>query len=326
MGYGHLTIDEREVILKMRARQASMQQIGDRLGRSKGTISRELLRNVSSARDYKPHLAQRYYEKRRRNSREPYRLEKDTQLREYVQKKLKQYWSPEQISGRLNRDYGMDISHVTIYSWIYRNRNEGGDLYKYLRQSHCRRRKRGSGEDRRGQMPDRRMIDRRPKVANERKRIGDWESDTIEGRKGSGYIATYVERKARYTVAAKVSDKSAETVTKMTLEAMKKLPPEKVRTMTFDNGKEFAGFKELEEGLNMRSYFARPYHSWERGTNENTNGLLRQFFPKGMDFSKVLKTDVDSALELLNNRPRKCLSYRAPTEVFWSKPMCCASD
>jgi len=127
-------------------------------------------------------------------------------------------------------------------------------------------------------------------------------------------------------VAVKVSDKSAQTVTEATLTVMKKLPPEKIRTMTFDNGKEYAGFKDLKRGLGMRSYFARPYHSWERGTNENTNGLLRQFFPKGMDFSTVLKTDVDRALKLLNNRPRKCLNYRTPTEVFWSNPMRCASD
>jgi len=326
MGYRHLTIDEREVILKMRAQEASMQQIGDSLGRSKGTISRELSRNISSTQDYKPHLAQWYYQQRRGDSKEPYRLEEDVFLRKYVEKKLTEYWSPEQISGRIRKDQGIQISPLTIYSWIYRNRTEGGTFYQYLRQSHRRRRKRRSGEDRRGQMPDRRMIDERPQVVNERKRIGDWEGDTVEGSKGSGLIATHVERKTRYTVAVKVADKSAETVTKATIAAMKKLPPEKVKTMTFDNGKEFAGFKELERGLDMRSYFTRPYHSWERGTNENTNGLLRQFFPKGMDFGTILQLDVDRALELLNNRPRKCLNYRTPTEVFWSKPRCCASD
>jgi len=326
MGKGHLSIEEREVILKMQAQQASMQDIGDRLGRSKGTISRELSRNVSSTGEYKPHLAQRYYEKRRQESKQPYRLEEDAWLRGYVQEKLRKYWSPEQISGRLHRAKGIDISAVTIYSWIYRNRIEGGEFYQYLRQSHRRRRKRRGGEDRRGQMPDRRMIDKRPKVVNERKRIGDWEGDTVEGSKGSGLIATHVDRKARYTIAVKVDDKSADTVTRATLSAMQKLPPEKVRTMTFDNGKEFAGFKALERGLGMRSYFARPYHSWERGTNENTNGLLRQFFPKGMDFGTIIQSNVDRALELLNNRPRKCLNYRTPTEVFWGKPVRCASD
>ena len=326
MGYGHLNIDERESILKMRTKDKSMRQIGDEMCRSAGTISRELRRNVSSTHEYKPHLAQRYYERRREESKEPYRLEEDVFLREYVEKKLKKCWSPEQISGRIRKDQGVQICPVTIYSWIYRNRTEGGEFYKYLRQNHRWRRKRRSGEDRRGQMPDRRMIDKRPKVVNERKRIGDWEGDTVEGCKGSGFIATHVERKTRYTVAVKVADKSAETVTKATIAAMRKLPPEKVKTMTFDNGKEFAGFKELERGLDMRSYFARPYHSWERGTNENTNGLLRQFFPKGMDFGKIMQSDVDIALELLNNRPRKCLNYRTPTEVFWSKPKCCASD
>ena len=326
MGYRHLSIDEREVILKMRAQQASMQQIADYLGRNAGTISRELSRNVSSTHDYKPHLAQGYYQKRRDASKQSYRLEDDASLRAYVKINLKKYWSPEQISGRVKKEQGVDISPVTIYSWIYRHRDEGDQLHKYLRQAHRHRRKRRGGQDHRGQMPDRRMIDKRPKVVSKRKRIGDWESDTVEGRKGSGFIATHVDRKARYTVAVKTEDKSTDTVTRATFEAMKKLPPEKVKTITFDNGKEFAGFKELERWLDMRSYFAWPYHSWERGTNENTNGLLRQFFPKGMDFRPIRQSDLDKAVVLLNNRPRKCLSYRTPTEVFWGKPVCCASD
>jgi len=326
MGYVHLSIDEREVILKMRAQEASRRQIGELLGRDAGTISRELSRNVSSTGDYKPHLAQRYYEKRREASKEPSRLEQDVSLRSYVEKKLKEYWSPQQISGRVRKDRGIHISHVSIYGWIRRNRALGGELFRYLRQGHRCRRKRYGSDDRRGQIPDRRMIDRRPQVVNDRKRIGDWEGDTVEGRKGSGFIATHVERKSRYTVAVKVADKSADSVTAATLKAMQKLPRNKVKTMTFDNGKEFAGFKELEAGLSMTSYFARPYHSWERGTNENTNGLLRQFFPKGLDFSTVEQDEVDKAEELLNNRPRKCLNYRTPAEVLWHKPRCCASD
>ena len=318
MGYGHLSIDERESIMKMVAQGLSYSQIGERLRRHKGTISREWRRNVSSTGEYKAHVAQRYYRRRRAASKTPYRLEEDGKLRRYVRNKLRQYWSPEQISGRLHRERKINLSPVTIYSWIRRERSAGGTLYRYLRQSHRRRRKRRGGEDHRGQMPDRRMIDQRPQVVNARGRIGDWESDTVEGRKGSGYIATHVERKARYTVAAKVADKSADTVTRATMKSMKKLPAEKVKTVTFDNGKEFAGFKRLEAGLKMRSYFARPYHSWERGTNENTNGLLRQFFPKGMDFSTIGPSEVDRASQLLNNRPRKCLNYRTPAEVFWS--------
>lgn len=326
MDYGHLSIDERESIMKMVAQGYSFGEIAERLGRHKGTISREWRRNISSTGQYQPHLAQRYYQRRRAAAKEPYRLEEDGRLRRYVRSKLQRYWSPEQISGRIQKEYQIVISPVTIYSWIYRNREPGDELYKYLRQSHRRRRKRRGSQERRGQIPDRRMIDKRPKVVNERKRIGDWEGDTVEGSKGSGYITTHVERKARYTVAVKVEDKSADTVTQATLKAMKKLPPEKVKTITFDNGKEFAGFKQLERGLKIRSYFAWPYHSWERGTNENTNGLLRQFFPKGMDFRQVHQPELDKAVDLLNNRPRKCLNYRTPTEVFWSKPMCCASD
>jgi IS30 family transposase len=326
MGYRHLNIDEREVILKMGAQQIGMRQIAERLGRNAGTISRELSRNVSSTGEYKPHLAQRYYDDRRAVSKKPYRLEEDPSLCRYVKTKLKQYWSPEQISGILKTERRIDISPVTIYNWIYREEQKAKAMWKFLRQGRRRRRKHRNSPDRRGQMPGRRMIEKRPKVANERKRIGDWEGDTIEGSKGSGFIVTQVERKSRYAVAVKVEDKSAETVTKATLKKMKKLPPETIKTMTFDNGKEFAGFKELERELEMRSYFARPYHSWERGTNENTNGLLRQFFPKGMDFSTILESDIDNVLKLLNNRPRKCLSYRTPTEVFWQSPKRCASD
>jgi IS30 family transposase len=326
MGYQHLNIDEREVILKMQAQQASLDEIGQRLRRSKGTISREMSRNVSSTGDYKPHLAQQYYQKRRRESKEPYRLEEDDRLRGGVQEKLKEYWSPEQISDVFRKYRGITISPVTIYSWVYRGRAKGSNDYTYLRQSHKKRRKRRAGQDRRGQMPDRRMIDKRPNVVNERRRIGDWESDTVEGAKGSGFIVTHVDRKSRYTVAVKVDDKSAQTVTRAIRAKMGQLPPDKVRTMTFDNGKEFAGFKELERALGMRSYFAHPYHSWERGTNENTNGLLRQFFPKGMDFGTITQADVDKAEALLNNRPRKCLTYRTPTAVFWGKPKRCASD
>jgi IS30 family transposase len=322
MGYHHFNIDEREVILKMRAQQASLEEIGRRLNRPKGTISRELRRNVSSTGDYKPHLAQRYYEQRRVESKEPYRLERNSSLRSYVQTRLKKYWSPEQISDSIKGK----ISPLTIYSYIYRDQASGGSLYRFLRRSHRWRRKRRKRPDHRGQMPDRRMIDRRPKVANERRRVGDWEGDTVEGSKGSGFIVTHVDRKSRYMVAAKVADKSSQAVNRAICARMKSLPADKIKTITYDNGKEFAGFKELEHTLGMRSYFAHPYHSWERGTNENTNGLLRQFFPKGMDFRTITQADIDKVEELLNNRPRKCLTYRTPNEVFWSKPKRCASD
>ena len=325
MGYEHLNIDERESILKMHSEEKSFGQIADYLGRSKGTISRELSRNRSSTGEYKPHLAQRYYNKRRAESKQPYRLETDGKLRQYICKELKEYWSPQQISGRLNRDRKIDVSPVTIYSWIRRDKTEGGTLYKFLRQGHRKRRKRYGSQEKRGQIPDRRSIDKRPNVVNERKRIGDWESDTVLGKSRGSHIASHVERKSRYTIVGKMKDNSAQSMNLATEHAFRQIPAEKLKTMTFDNGKEFAGFKELEQLLSMRSYFAHAYSSWERGTNENTNGLLRQFFPKGTDFHQVSQRLVDKVVELLNNRPRKCLNYRTPAEVFWRRKRYCAS-
>jgi len=322
MGYRHLNIDEREVILEMRAKRRNLQEIAEKLGRNKGTISRELTVNKSSTGEYKPHLAQRYYRRRRGDSKEPYRLQ-DKRLAKYVCKKLKQYWSPEQISGRLKVDYAknqqMRISPVTIYSWIEADKKQGGKLYKYLRQGKRKRRKRYGSTERRGQIPDRRMIDERPKAVEKRSRIGDWESDSVVGKSSGSYIATHVERKSRYLVAARLKDKSAESMNQTTIKAFGKIESSTLKTMTFDNGKEFAGFKELEDALEIKTYFAKPYHSWERGTNENTNGLIRQFFPKGTDFAEITKSELDKKVELLNNRPRKCLRYRTPAEVFWSR-------
>jgi IS30 family transposase len=326
MGYRHLSIDERDVILKMVAQQSSLQTIGAALGRDPGTISREVRRNIHSSGEYRPNRAQQMYERRRAESKEPYRLEEDAWLGNYVLGKLKRYWSPEQISGRLQRDRGIVVSPGTLYRWIYRDHaGGGGTLWRYLRRHH-RRRRRHRGSERRGQIAGRRMIDRRPKVVEARRRIGDWESDTVEGGKGLGLLATHVERKSRYTVAVKVSDKSAPTVTRATVKGLRRIPVQKRKTMTLDNGKEFSGFAQMERRLGIRIYFAHPYHSWERGTNENTNGLLRQFFPKGTDFTQVTDSEVDRVERLLNNRPRKCLGYRTPAEVFWDKPKCCASD
>lgn len=319
MGYRHLNIDEREVILEMRAKGKNLQDIAENMGRNKGTISRELTRNKSSTGKYKPHLAQRYYRRRRSDSRQPYRL-KDKRLVNYVRKKLKQYWSPQQISGRLKVDYPkneqMRISPVTIYSWIEADKKEGGKFYQYLRQGKRKRRKRYGSTDRRGQIPDRRSIDERPKVVDRRSRIGDWESDSVVGKSRASYIATHVDRKSRYLVASKLKDKSAKSMNQATIKSFRNIETDKIKTMTFDNGKEFAGFKELEKALETKTYFAKPYHSWERGTNENTNGLVRQFFPKGTDFDEITKSELDKKVELLNNRPRKCLRYRTPAEVF----------
>ena len=322
MGYGHLTIDERESILKMRSERKDMTDIAKQLGRNKGTISRELSRNISSTGEYKPHLAQRYYRKRRTESKEPYLLEENGRLRRYVVVKLKKYLSPEQISGRIEVEYPDDtlmrVSPLTIYSWIQRDKEAGGRFYTYLRQGHRKRRKKHGSSRTQGQIPDRRPISDRPKVVESREDIGHWEGDTVVGKSHGSFVATHVERKSRYLLVGKAGDKTAESVNAITKQLFRKIPKSKRKTMTFDNGKEFAGFKELENAVGFCCYFADPYSSYQRGTNENTNGLLRQFFPKGTDFNQISEEEIDKVAALINNRPRKCLNYRTPHEVLWS--------
>ncbi|ARN57769.1 IS30 family transposase [Sedimentisphaera salicampi] len=322
MGYKHLNINERECILKMQAKGKNLSQIAEYLGRNKGTISRELSRNVSSTGDYKPHLASRYYNKRRTASKQPYRLEQNGRLCRLVINKLEQYHSPEQIAARLKIDYPyeqeMRVSHLTIYSWIKRDKAAGGDYYKYLRQGHRKRRKKHGSSDKRGRIPERAPISERPAVVDKRSRIGDWEGDTVSGKGHGSFVATHVERKTRYLLVGKMDDKSAASMNVTTKRIFRKIPKFKRKTLTVDNGKEFGGFKEMERMVGLCCCFADPYSSYQRGTNENTNGLLRQFFPKGTDFKKVSKAEIDKAVSLINNRPRKCLNYRTPNEVLWS--------
>ena len=322
MGYRHLTIDERESILKMLSEQKDMTHIAESIGRDKGTISRELSRNRCSTGEYKPHLAQRYYTKRRDASKQPYRIEQNGRLRQYVRNKLKLYWSPEQIAARLEIDHPdapqMRISPLVIYNWVQRDKNAGGTLYKYLRQGHRKRRKKRGSLNNQGQIPDRRPISERPKAVDKREELGHWEGDTVVGKFHSSFVASHVERKSRYLLVGRTDDKSADSMNATTRRLFRKIPLSKRKTMTFDNGKEFAGFKALEKAVGFCCYFADPYSSYQRGTNENTNGLLRQFFPKGTDFNTISEEEIDKAAALLNNRPRKCLNYRTPHEVLWS--------
>ena len=322
MGYRHLNIDERESILKMRSEQKDMTHIAELIGRNKGTISRELSRNLSSTGEYKPHLAQRYYAKRRDASKQPYRIEQNGRLRQYIRNKLKLYWSPEQIASRLEIDHldtpQMRVSPLVIYNWVQRDKESGGSYYTYLRQGHRKRRKKHGSLRNQGQIPDRRPISERPKAVDSRQDMGHWEGDTVVGKSHGSFVATHVERKSRYLLVGKTDDKTAESINFTTKQLFRKIPRSIRKTMTFDNGKEFAGFKALEKAVGFCCYFADPYSSWQRGTNENTNGLLRQFFPKGTNFNEISKSEIDKAASLLNNRPRKCLNYRTPHEVLWS--------
>ncbi len=233
-----------------------------------------------------------------------------------MEDKIQEDWSPEQIKLWMERNEETRVSHEWIYQYIYADKRAGGDLHKHLRCQKKRRKRYGS-YDRRGQIPDRVSIEERPAIVEQRKRIGDWEADTVIGRKSRYALVTLVDRKSRFTLIRKIEHRTA-AETKRAIIQM--LQPYKLKTLTitFDNGREFAAHQDMARELKADMYFAHPYSSWERGTNENTNGLLRQYFPKGSDFSKITDGQVEFAENRLNTRPRKCLGARTPEMVFFN--------
>lgn len=241
-----------------------------------------------------------------------------SQLKEFIIEKLHRRWSPEQIAGHLQQhpDPEMRVSHQTIYAWLVSNKRQGGTLWKCLRQSQRKRRKRYGTGQRRPLIPDRKSIAARPEIVKSRSQVGHWESDTVEGSKGSGYLVTHVERRTGYMVAAWLPDKKSETLNERTIEAFTGIVPSRIRTLTTDNGSEFSGFKGLEKALKCEVYFADPHSPWQRGQNENTNGLLRQYFPKRMDFSSLTREQVQAAVEEINHRPRKKYQYQSPHDLM----------
>lgn len=323
MSYTHLTQGERYVISHLHSARFSLREIARRINRSHSTISREIHR----AKERHPWTTYWYdwtqpLAMERKSKARHYRRQGNLHLVHYVEAKLNQQWSPEEISHRLRLDYPADssmrISHETIYRWVYLDASVEGDLYRNLRRSHKRRRRQKRyGKGRR--FLDRKCITQRPEIVETRERYGDWEGDTIEGKRSSGYIATMVERKSRFLLAKKLENKKAATLTSESVRAFSSIPRIMRKTLTVDNGSEFAQFKEQEEKTGFEIYFAKPYAAWQRGVNENTNGLLRQYFPKGSNFKKVTDDKVQETVKRLNNRPRKCLNYRTPQEVFWKE-------
>lgn len=322
MCYSHLTWQERYVISHMKIAGFSLREIGRRLRRDHTTISREIKRNGPGYKGgtYWYHFTHPKAEKRSHQARHHFKQKQD-KLVGYVDAKLRLDWPPEAIAARLKLDYPdnkqMCISHETIYHWIYRDAGQDGDLYSHLRRRHKKRRRQKRYGFGRRFIPGRVSIDERPAIVNTRERFGDWEGDTIEGAKGTGGLATHVERKSRYLVAARLANKKAATMTAQSIKPFRKIPKSLCKTLTVDNGKEFSQFKELEAKTGLTVYFADPYAAWQRGTNENTNGLLRQYFPKGVDFQNISENDLDIVVKKLNNRPRRCLNYRPPHEVFY---------
>jgi len=322
MSYSHIIEKERYVISHLKISRISLREIGRRLGRHHTSISREIKRNRPTYADdavYWYYVTEPVAEERKHKARS-HRRQKYLPLVNYVEDKLRLDWPPEAISARLKLEYPNDgrmrVSHETVYRWIYLDAMEGGNLHQHLRRRHKKRRRQkryGSG---RRFIPGRVSISQRPPIVETRERFGDWEGDTFEGKKGCGHLATHVERKSRFLVAAKLSDKRAATMTQVTTSSYWRLPKTLRQTLTVDNGKEFSQFKELEAKTGLTVYFADPYAAWQRGTNENTNGILRHYFPKGFDFTTISDEELELVVKKLNNRPRKCLDYRTPAEVM----------
>ena len=311
--YQQLTHDERYVIYDLIAEGISKREIGRRLGRHHSTINREILRNTG-LRGYRPYQANALADERKNTSHVHYKITADILTK--VNDLLMQQFSPDQVSNELIKQ-GISISAERIYQHIWNDKKAGGELHFNLRRKLRYRRKRSCKKDSRGIIPNRVSIDQRPTVVDQRTRIGDWEGDTIIGANHSGVCVTLVERVSKFTLIKKLETKESDKVEDAIVELLSPFR-DKVKTLTFDNGKEFANHESIASKLGISIYFAHPYSSWERGLNENTNGLIRQYFVKKMNFKIIDNSDTEFVMNRLNNRPRKSLSYETPNNVFTS--------
>jgi IS30 family transposase len=313
MKYRQITYEERYTLGLLRRQGHTAADIARLLGRHRSTIGRELRRN-STRHDggYRPQLADWYANGRRSKSRRNRRFGL-TQWAQ-VQALLRQDWSPEQIAGWLRRHGLLQISHETIYRYIWADKRHGGSLYKHLRGARKQRRKRYSSYDSRGRLAGKRPINQRPPGAENRTRVGHWETDTVLGT-GRPCVLTMVERKTGFLLIGQLHARTTAEVNRRTIQLIRS-QPRPVRTITADNGTEFHQYNTVERATHARFYFAAPYHSWERGTNENTNGLLRQYLPKRSCMATLTQQQCNSIARHLNRRPRKRLGYRTPEECY----------
>jgi IS30 family transposase len=317
--YSHLTVTERERLAKMYYEGQSLANMAKALRRNKSTISRELSRNGPTVyRCYAPCRAQlRSDERRKKASRRP-RLS-DERIRSYVREKLTLGWSPEIIAGRLPLEHpGLHISHEAIYQYLYdwqtKNRKE---LIQLLRRAHRRRKLKGIGRKvRKTKIPNRIPIEARPKAVDSRRYYGHWEGDTMESQKSPPVLNSLTERKSRLLLLTKLERKAAGETKRAIVGRLAAFPPSLRKTLTLDNGTENTLHEEITEQIGAKCYFARPYASWQRGTNEQTNGMVRWYLPKGTDFRNISEEEISEVESRINNRPRKCLKYKTPQEVF----------
>lgn len=320
--YPRLSINEREEISLGLTKGCSQCDIAVSLGRSPSTISREINRNTKDGQHYRAVRAQRHANKLARTVRKKRKLDINGSLKQYVFTQLNQLWSPQQIAKRLKMLYPMDIamqiSHESIYSYLY-VQPKGSlrrELIKSLRRRHVSRHRRNKSRQKTCPIQDYISIEERPKEVAERIIPGHWEGDLLMGRNNASALGTLVERTTRITFLVKLKDKDAMVVRQAFAKEFRHLPKALKRSLTYDHGQEMAEHKLFTKSTRIKVYFAHPHSPWERGTNENTNDLIRQFFPKGTDFSKVPLKDVKRAQDMLNDRPRKTLDWFTPHEVF----------
>ena len=311
--YTQLTKEQRYQISALLKTGQTQIQIARVIGMDKSTISRELKRN-KGRRGYRPKQADAKAQARKNKSKVHISQEQWEQVDQWLQLD----WSPEQIHDQLLILHERTISHEWIYQHVLQDKRMGGNLYQHLRCQKKRHKRYGKYEFR-GRIPGRVGIEQRPEVVNERARLGDWEADTIFGRRKHQAIVTVTERKTRYTLMQKVRQKTSREVGDALIELLRPYP---VLTLTVDNGKEFMEHQRVAQALQADIYFAHPNSAWERGTNENTNGLIRQYFPKGSDFSSITNHEIDFAINRLNHRPRKCLNFESPSTAML-KYLCC---
>jgi IS30 family transposase len=308
--YNRLTGENRIELHALKKAGLSQKAIAVQLAVAPSTICRELQRNTG-LRGYRPKQAQRLTRARRFQTNR-HRISQARWQR--VDKMIEEDWSPEQASGYLKVNGEPSVSPEWIYQHIRAKKEQGGSLHTHLRCQKKRRTRRGTTE-RRGQIIGRVCITERPQVVESRGRIGDWEADTVIGKQGGAVLVTLAERKSRFSMIVKAENKTAVAVCAAITKAMTP-HADNVHTLTYDNGKEFAYHQKVSDALEAQGFFAHPYHSWERGLNENTNGLIRQYLPKGKSFDDLNDHKVQIIMKKLNNRPRKCLGFRTPNQVF----------
>lgn len=315
MKYKQITLKERYTIDTLRKQGKTIAEIAAFLKRHRSTIWRELNRNRSPSHGaYEPDRADARCRKRRSRSRRNARItEADYAI---VRRFLKLDWSPEQISGTLKKLGILSISHESIYRYVWVDMASGGSLWSHLRQSSKQRRKRYKAYDSRGRLANKRMISERPAYVESRKTIGHWEIDTVHGRGSNHCIVTIVERKSGFLIIGKLKNKSTRELNQRVAKLIDHFPGQ-FKTITADNGTEFHQYEKLEEATGTKFYFATPHHSWERGTNENTNGLIRQYLPKSSSMFYLTQAECNAIANKINDRPRKRLDYSTPKEVFY---------